>query len=99
MATINWDGNDIKKTKLLYVPKHINIDIGGYILTSSYDSIFPKGIRVGTIDSFNNEVNSNFYDIIISLDQDFYNLSQVYIVNEEISEEKLILENLTTDEK
>ena len=81
------------------MPKHIKIKKGTSILTSSFDSIYPKGIRVGAIESFNKATNSNFYDITISLDQDYYNLSQVYVLNQELSEEKINLENLSIDEK
>ena len=99
ICSINWDGSNPNKVKLLYVPKHININRGYIILTSSFDSIYPKGIEVGIVDSVNKNVNSNFYEIDITLSQDFYNLSSVYIIKEELSDEKLSLEKITNDEK
>ena len=51
------------------------------------------------MDSVNKNVNSNFYEIDITLSQDFYNLSSVYILKEELSDEKLSLEKITNDEK
>ena len=99
ICSINWGGSDPNKVKLLYVPKHININKGYIILTSSFDSIYPKGIEVGIVDSVNKNVNSNFYEIDITLSQDFYNLSSVYIIKEELSDEKVSLEKITNDEK
>ena len=99
ISTINWDGNDSRFVKLLYVPKHIEVEKGNLILTSSFDSIFPKGIEIGRIDSINKNVNSNFSDITIRVNQNFYELSQVFVVLDNFSNEKLELEKITTDEE
>ena len=85
--------------KLLYVPKHIDVEKGNLIITSSFDSIFPKGIEIGRIESINKNVNSNFSDIKVRLFQNFYELSQVFVVLDNFSSEKLELEKITTDEK
>jgi len=98
LSSVNWDGVNPKTLKLLYVPKHIDIRKGDEIISSSYDSIFPKGISIGKIKKIRKDVNSNFYDIDILSTQDFYNLSTVYIVNYLLVDEKIQLEKIT-DEK
>ena len=99
ISTINWDGNDSRFVKLLYVPKHIEAEKGNLIITSSFDSIFPKGIEIGRIDSINKNVNSNFSDITVRVFQNFYELSQVFVVLDNFTSEKLKLEKMTTDEE
>ena len=49
-------------------------------MTSSYNSIYPKGILIGTIQSINKYINSNFYDIDIKLFQNFYNLNHYLLL-------------------
>jgi len=95
LSSVNWDGNDPKILKLLYVPKHIDIRRGDEIISSSFDSIFPKGISIGKIKEIREDINSNFYDIDILSTQDFFNLSSVYIVNYLLVEEKVELEKTT----
>ena len=85
--------------KLLYVPKHIEAEKGNIIITSSFDSIFPKGIEIGRIESINKNVNSNFSDITVRVFQNFYELSQVFVVLDNFSSEKLELEKITTNEE
>ena len=87
-----------KILNLLYVPKHIDIQKGDSVITSSFDTIFPKGILIGEIVSINKDTNSNFYDIDIMSSQNFYNLSMVYVVDNILYQEKKALES-DTDEK
>ena len=92
LSSINWNGEDPDQVKLLYVPKHVKIEEGDSIITSSYNSIYPKGIFIGTIKSINKNINSNFYDIDVSLFQNFYNLATVYVVIDSQKDEKISLE-------
>ena len=87
-----------EELNLLYVPKHIEVYKGDSVITSSFDSIFPKGILLGQIISINKDVNSNFYDISMRSSQNFFNLSSVYVIDNKLMEEKKNLE-IATDEK
>ena len=98
LSSVNWDGKDPSKLKLLYVPKHIDIVEGSNVVSSSFDSIYPKGILIGKIISVNREVNSNFYDIDISSSQNLYSISKVYVINNFMYEEKKSLETITDEE-
>ena len=98
LSSVNWEGKDPSKLKLLYVPKHLDIVEGSDVVSSSFDSIYPKGILIGKIISVNREVNSNFYDIDISSSQNFYSISKVYVVNNFMYEEKKSLEKITDEE-
>ena len=94
LSSINWDGKNPQKVKLLYVPKHVPLEIGYSVITSSFDSIFPKGIEIGKISNINSDINSNFYDVDIVLSEDFYSIYNVYLVKSFPFEEKIGLENL-----
>ena len=94
LSSINWDGKNPREVKLLYVPKHVPLEIGYSVITSSFDSIFPKGIEVGKISSINEDTNSNFYDVDILLSEDFYSIYNVYLVKSFPFEEKINLENI-----
>ena len=71
---------------------------GAEVISSSFDSIYPKGILIGKVISINSNVNSNFYDIEILSSQSFYNLSTVYVYNNSLLEEKKNLEQITDEE-
>ncbi|MEC7857875.1 MAG: rod shape-determining protein MreC [Bacteroidota bacterium] len=98
LSSVNWSGIDPATLKLLYVPKHIEINNGDEVTTSSFDSVFPKGISIGKVNNISREINSNFYDIDILSTQNFYNLSTVYVVNYLVADEKVELEKKTAEE-
>ncbi len=79
-ASTQWDGTDPLETKLLYLPRHVKIDVGDSILTSGFNSIFPPELLVGTISSINLPENAAFYDISIKLAADYSNLKHVYFI-------------------
>ena len=70
-CSINWDGRDKLKTKLLFVPKHIGLQEGDTVVTSGYNSVFPKNVMIGFIDDYTK--NASFYDINVNLSNDFSN--------------------------
>jgi len=87
-GTIEWDGKDPRYLTLKGIPKSIPVQRGDTVLTSIYSSIFPPGMRLGTIDGILDEKSTNFYVLIIKTAANFYNLQQVFIV-----------ENLQRDEQ
>jgi len=87
-GTIEWDGKDPRYLTLKGIPKSIPVQRGDTILTSIYSSIFPPGMRLGTIDGILDEKSTNFYVLIIKTAANFYNLQQVFVV-----------ENLQRDEQ
>lgn len=91
-CSVNWDGRDILKSKLLFVPRHIELEKGDTVVTSGYNSIFPKDIFVGFIDDYSLTTNSSFYDIGVNLSNDFSNLTYVYVIKNPFKEERIELE-------
>lgn len=97
-CSINWDGSDILKTKLLYVPRHIALEKGDSVVTSGYNSIFPKNILVGFIDDYSLTTSSSFYEIDVNLSNDFSNLAYVYVIKNPFKEERIDLETAIQQE-
>ncbi|MCK5104966.1 MAG: rod shape-determining protein MreC [Cyclobacteriaceae bacterium] len=89
-CSINWDGRDKLKTKLLFVPKHIGLEEGDTVVTSGYNSVFPKNILIGFIDDYTK--NASFYDVNVNLSNDFSNLAYVYVIKNPLKEERIELE-------
>jgi len=89
---LQWEGDSPLKAVLTEIPFHVNLAEGDTILTSGFSSIFPEGIRVGTIESFSLE-RGNFYDITVSLFTDFQRLYHVNVIRNYRQEEQLNLQN------
>ena len=79
-GTIEWDGKDPRYLTLKGIPKSIPVQRGDTVLTSIYSSIFPPGMRLGTIDGILDDKSTNFYVLIIKTAANFYNLQQVFVV-------------------
>jgi len=87
-CTTKWDGIDPLYAKLLYIPRHVELQEGDTITTSGYNAIFPEGIPIGRIKSFDIEENETFYNIDIELSSDFQSLSHVYLISNYYRQEK-----------
>lgn len=94
---LTWNGVNYKKAILKEIPYHVKIAEGDTIITSGYSAVFPEGIKIGTISDFAVK-GGNFYEIEVTLSNDFKNLSNVYLVGNALREEQNNLEDLTTDD-
>jgi len=92
-SSLHWDGRDMLQTKLMYVPRHIQLQKGDTIVTSGYNSIFPENILVGFIGEFSLAENDSFYDIDVQLSNDFSKLAYVYVIKNPLKEERINLES------
>ncbi|MFD1185886.1 rod shape-determining protein MreC [Pontibacter rugosus] len=79
-GTIKWTGGDYRTAMLDYIPLHIKPAKGDTIITSGFNTVFPEGIMVGTINSIEKEPDKSFYTIEVQLAVDFSQLSYVYVV-------------------
>lgn len=97
-GSLSWDGKDYRKARLNDIPFHVFIAVGDTIVTSGYSTIFPEGILIGTIESFEKEGGNNFYTIVIDLSVDFKALTYVEIIENNKKSEIENLQNLSTHE-
>jgi rod shape-determining protein MreC len=78
---LKWDGEDYRFVYLYDIPVYSSVYIGDEIVTSGFSSIFPEGINVGTVESYEKEQESSFYRIKVKLGQDFKKLENVYVID------------------
>ncbi|KUG09282.1 rod shape-determining protein MreC [Solirubrum puertoriconensis] len=79
-GTIKWLGEDPTHALLDYIPRQNKLLRGDTVVTSGYNAVFPEGVMVGTVDSFTQEPDKNFWTVRVKLAVDFSKLSYVYVV-------------------
>jgi len=89
---ITWDGDDPAMAQLSDIPSHVTINQGDTILTRQASGIFPEGILVGNILSWEEDPSTGFYDIQVQLACDFRKLHQVQVVRNAFQEELIELQ-------
>jgi len=75
-----WDGEHSNTADLREIPFHIMVNVGDTVVTSSYSSIFPEGIMIGTITKWDQQGGTNFYNIKVELSTNFRTLKYVEVV-------------------
>ncbi len=91
-GSLYWDGKDYRRAKLIEIPSHVNINVGDTITTSSFSSVFPEGILIGTADKILPSSGGNFREIIVLLSNDFNQLAYVDVIGDLLKNERLELE-------
>jgi rod shape-determining protein MreC len=99
IGSLVWDGFDFRHALLKDIALHVKLAKGDTIVTSSFSSIFPEGIMIGTVEDFEAKEGDNFYSINVRLSTDFSNLSSVYIVENVLKEEQHKLEEKQADDR
>ena len=79
-GSLSWDNKDYRTVQLLYLPVQASIKIGDTLITGGKSTIFPEGIPVGTIKSFNTN-NNNYENINVTLFNDMSAISHVEIID------------------
>lgn len=87
-----WDGSDYRYSNLMDIPLHAKIKKGDTIITSSLSGIFPEGIMVGTVDTFEKKQNESTYTVKVRLSADFKKINHVTIIKNNYKVEKDSLE-------
>lgn len=80
MGTVLWEGINPKKAKLLYLTSEVGVEVGDTIVTSGFNSLFPKEVMIGTISSATPDKNNTYLNIELDLSVDFGGLSFVYVI-------------------
>jgi rod shape-determining protein MreC len=78
-GSLSWDGSDINHAVLSEIPQHVIFGIGDTIETTGYSAIFPEGLLIGTVSSFERS-GSDFYRIKVKLATDFRKLRYVTVI-------------------
>jgi rod shape-determining protein MreC len=98
-GTLSWDGKDSRYAIMDELPRHQIVKKGDTIITSGFSSIFPEGVLVGTVEGFNKKTDDNFYNLRVKLFTNFYNLSFVRIIKNDLTKERQALEMEVQNDK
>ena len=93
-GSLYWGGSDYRKASLMEIPFHVEIEQGDSVVTSGYSSVFPEGVMIGTIHSFDKAEGENYYNIEVVLSTDFKSLTHVQVIENINREEIKSLESL-----
>lgn len=97
-GSVIWNGNNASLVDLVDIPSHVKLNKGDTVVTTSYSTIFPEGIIVGTIDDFELKTGDNFYTIKVKTGTDFHNVTNVYVVENLLKNEQQQLEEEASDD-
>ena len=92
ISSTTWFGDNPEILNVLYVPKHLNINKGDTVYTSSFESIFPERIPISIIIKVDKNSNSNFQEIKSYPIENFYSIYNVYLVENKMKNEQKLLE-------
>lgn len=90
-----WDGEDYRYCLLTDIPTHARINKGDTVITSELSGIFPEGIVVGTIESYERRRNESYYTARVKLGADMKKVNHVYVIKNKFKGERDSLESKT----
>jgi rod shape-determining protein MreC len=99
LGTLQWDGRNYKEATVLYIPTHVDMNVGDSIITSGFSVIFPAGIHIGHISEFIARPGEDYFTARVELAQDFNNLTYVHVIKSLLRDELLELEALPTNRR
>ncbi len=93
IGSMVWgDGNYNPQLAILKdIPNHVRLKKGESVVTSGF-SLFPAGIEIGKVSRTDVKSGDSFLNIEVNLSTDFTTLQYVYVVNNLLSKEQLLLE-------
>ncbi|MHB8261762.1 MAG: rod shape-determining protein MreC [Bacteroidia bacterium] len=90
---LSWEkDDDYTSATITDIPIHAHIKSGDTIVTSALSSIFPEGISVGTVKSFERKSGDAFYTVKVNLSTNFKKLNHVYVIKNVFKAEQDSLE-------
>ena len=88
---LRWTGGNSHYAYVDDVPRHAKFKINQMVVTSGYSAIFPEGIPVGRIKSFEDTPDAVSYRLTIEFVTNFSNLRDVCIIDNKRTHEQLQL--------
>lgn len=81
IGSLVWDGADADYAYLEEIPRHAQVSVGESVVTSGFSDIFPEGIAVGVVESFNLSDADNFYTVKVKLATDYRKIRYVDVIS------------------
>jgi len=99
IGSMVWEGFDASAGNLKEIARHVNVQKGDTVVTSSFSAIFPEGIVIGTVSEVDKNTSDNFYNIKVRLSTQFGSLSHVYIISNLLKGEQRQLESAQNNDR
>lgn len=96
-GSLSWDGRNYEQAVLKEIPLHADIQTGDTIVTSGFSAIYPEGVVIGYVSSFE-EKGGSFYEIDVNLSTDFKNIYSVHVVGNLMQNEIIELEEQSKED-
>jgi rod shape-determining protein MreC len=94
---VQWKNTDYRYAYLVDIPRYADIEEGDTVVTDARSLIFPEGIHIGYVESYELQQDQNFFSVRLRLATDFASTNYVYIIEDKLREEleELEAENST----
>ncbi|MFI3298684.1 MAG: rod shape-determining protein MreC [Rikenellaceae bacterium] len=96
VGSIVWDAESYYEVVMNEIPAHAVISIGDTVTTTEFSNIFPSGIGIGVVESFEKEYNT-LYTARLRLLADITKPCYLYATSPDMQLERFELENATID--
>ncbi|WP_299115169.1 rod shape-determining protein MreC [uncultured Winogradskyella sp.] len=97
IGSLKWNSASPFYVQLEDVSKFAPVRVGDTIITGGQSAIFPKGIGIGVIESFETDIGGDTYTIEVKLFNDMTNIGSVYILENLDRNEVKTLESLSNE--
>lgn len=86
-----WNGGRADEARLEDVPRHAVCEVGDWVETSGFSSIFPPGLTVGQVVSIDDSDDGLSYSLLLKLSTDFARLRDVCVITDSTFAERRTL--------
>lgn len=97
IGSLVWNTESTEEVQLIDISKFAPVTIGDTIITGGQSTIFPKGILIGTIASYQLDAGGDTYIVNVKLFNDMTNIGHVYIIENLQAPEIKSLQKPTND--
>lgn len=94
---VQWKNSDYRYAYLTDIPRYAKVKAGDTVITDARSLIFPAGIVIGYIESYELQEDQNFFQVKLKLATDYASLEHVYIVEDKMKLEVEQLQNQQTN--
>jgi len=92
-GSLSWDGVNEKYVYLKDIATHIDVKKGDTIITTGFSPSYPEGLKIGIVESFENEKSGNFIVVKVRLTFDMSKLNYVFVVDNILRRERELLQD------
>lgn len=86
-----WKNGDFRFAYLTDIPRYAEVEEGDTVITDSRSLVFPQGVPIGYVESYELQEDQNFYQVKLRLATDFASLNHIYVIEDKM---KMEVENL-----